>query len=190
MRAESFRANKQLKAFARSRSGGTFAKYAPITTALRKGSGYGPWFARFSRYFVDPEKTRAKFGILSKEDAEYGVRRFQPISGSFASSARLQAKGYTFRQTRKRQRQQAKLLMHSTKISTRRRALRHLKKTGGSWSRLIPRIGIHRVPARPIVEPFLRMEKQRIVRNLRKLYRLKYRGIRFSKNWATEWGNK
>jgi hypothetical protein len=185
LKSVSYQSNQMLKAFARSKGGKVAAGYAPITVALRKGAGYGSWFAKFSQYAVDEQDLQAKIGMLGPEDV-VGISRgrIQPVSRGFAASAKRLARGYTFRQTRRRQRYQAKALMQSEKKYAQRIIRKQFKTAGAaSWHRLIPRVGIHRVQARPIVEPFMPTVKTFAIRNLRRLYVIKLKGERYSSDW-------
>jgi hypothetical protein len=186
LKSVSYKVNQKLKPFARSKGGKVAAGYAPITIALRKGAGYGSWFAKFSQYAVDTETLQAKIGMIGPEDV-VGINRggLQPVSKGFTVTAKRLARGYTFRQTRRRQRHQVKALMQSEKKYAQRIIRKQFKTAGAaSWHRLIPRVGVHRVQARPIVEPFMSTIKRSAIDNLRRLYVIKLKGERYGSDWT------
>lgn len=178
MRSEAFRVGGILKSYAKS-GGEGWPKEAPITKALRRGRGYGAWFARWTRYFVDPVQLTAYAGIIAKGDVDMAAARFQPVSKQFGDTAKRIARGYKFTQTKRRQREQAALL--TAKYKSAKGQARVIK--------LIPRIGPHFVKPRPVVYPIFQRERARSVRNIERLWKIKLEGRRYSKDWAVEWGN-
>jgi hypothetical protein len=166
--------------------------YAPITRVLRKGRGYGPWFAKFNRYFVDAKNLTAYAGILSASRVDLGQARFKVISEEYAMSAERLARGYKFQMTRRRQKTLARLLREKVTgravggelkggrtYKTHKGKVRALARYG----RMLPKLGPHGVKPRPIVEPVFRREKSRVIRDLAHLYTMKINGIRWDKGY-------
>lgn len=188
LKSESYRLNLKIQEYAK----GQAWKYAPITKLLRKWQGYGRWFAKFSRYYVDLANLTAFAGLIDKQPGQTNTSmRFTPISRSFASSARRLSAGFNMVIGKKEQRGIAKRLTNPTGkalrgIKTERGYERKLVKLTG----MIPRLGVRRVAARPVAGPVLQQEYSRTVRNLQALYAAKFNGFGYSKNWAIEWGNK
>jgi hypothetical protein len=171
LRSEAYRLNTLIQETARSED---FGPFAPYTVAARKGRGYGPWFARFSRYFVDPEFLEAGAGLLGPDEAPRGKRRFAPISRQFVRTAAMHAKGYTVEITRERQRKIAQFLqkkyggaLKRTTAARNRRTMTSLNVSG--WHKMIPRVGTHTVKARPIVSRVWTGEESNIQENIRRM---------------------
>lgn len=196
LRSESYRLDLKIREYAKSQGGGAW-KYAPITKYLRKGPGYGRWVARFSRYFVDVGSLSAYAGFMDKNHTGFKtgktggqVQRFKPISRSFTSSAARHAAGFYMTITGKQQRSMAaRLLNPGAKHFSKMKTLRGATRKWNAIHSAIPRVGVRRVKARPFVGPVLRQEYSRSVRNLQALYVAKLNGG-YSRDWATEWGNK
>lgn len=184
LRSESFRLNKRIQDYARSRGGGTW-KFAPITKHLRKGRGYSAWVSRFSRYHVDPVNLTGYAGLLGKLPGA----KFSPISRSFVASAARHTKGFTMHISGRQQRRMAKKLLNPVRFS----GFKTLKGAQRKWDSIhsaIPKAGFHRVPARPFAGPVFRQEKSRTIRNLQVLYLTKLGGGRYAKTWMSDWGNE
>ena len=187
LRAEGYRLNMRgIKPYARSWGRGSWKPVSPVTPLLRKGRGYGPWVARFSRYYVDAERLTAHVGLLGK----LPNARFKPISKGFIASAKRHASGHSIFITGKAQRYMAKKVLdpgakHFSRLKTAKGAF-------NKWNRLhkaIPRAGLHRVKPRPFAEPVLAEQRQRSIRNITRLYATKINGLRFDRDWAKTWGN-
>ncbi|MFA7347260.1 MAG: hypothetical protein WCZ86_05830 [Desulfurivibrionaceae bacterium] len=191
LRSESYRLNLKIQEYAKSQGGGKW-KYAPITKYLRKGQGYGRWVARFSRYYVDKDNFAAYAGLIDKQAGQTNTSmRFTPISRSFASSARMLSAGFYLVITVKQQRKMAaRLLNPGAKHFSKMKTLRGATRKWNAIHAAIPRVGVRRVAARPFVGPVLQQEYSRSVRNLWRLYSLKFNERGYSKTWMTEWGNQ
>lgn len=195
LRVEVYQLNKDIQLYARGQSW----HQAPLTRALRKGRGYGPWFARFSRYYVDPERLTAYAGLISKDDIGTSYlgstagamaldrrasrTRLNPISRGFATSARRLAKGYTVNITRQSQQSIAKALRRKGEMMDSRRKRKLgvgksvIRKYGGYFT-LIPRIGQHKVRARPIVEKVWARNRGLVIRSIERNFARKLAGER------------
>lgn len=168
LRAEAYRLRKVEQEYARGWGGGRWSALHPITGKVRKKrrQGLGKWWARFTRYHVDPDRLEAMVGILSRDQLRGSTPRFEPISRGFAAAAYRHARGYKFRVTRKTQAALAKIL---------RERFKRTKRLMG----LLPKIGLHTVEARPVAEEVHRMERARTIRNLRHVYKVKMEGGRY-----------
>jgi hypothetical protein len=167
LRSEAYRLNEKVRSYAR---GTDFGPFAPATVGLRKGSGYGPWFAKFTRYYVDPKNLTAQIGLLTKADMERTHARIRPISMSFARSAMALQKGYTVEITRKEQAVIAKRLQAKYGQPKRARSTTSAAHYGrmwarllyGSWHRMVPRLGTHTVKPRPIIPVIWEQEEPKL----------------------------
>ncbi len=183
LRSESHRILQCVKDYARDNGGGAWGPFAPITLATRKGSGYGAWIARWARYYVDPDNLTARIGILGK----LPNARFAPISREFIASAERLVDGYEINFTLQMQRRMAKHLMEMMGSAKSKRSKAY--KRGKLGIANLPRVGIHRVKARPFAEPVMEMEQGRTRRNIKALYMTKMAGKRWASTWAEDWGN-
>lgn len=156
LKSEAYRLNEAVKSYAQS---GGFGPFAPATVGLRKGAGFGPWFARFTRYYVDPKTLTAQIGLLTKADVERTHARIRPISMGFARAAMALQKGYTVQITRREQVAIARRLQAKYGEPKRARSTTSAAHYGrlwarvlhGSWHRMVPKLGAHQVRPRPIV---------------------------------------
>ena len=123
LRSEAYRLNTYgIRPYARSWGRGSWKPFSPITPLLRKGRGYGPWVAQFSRYHVDEENLYARIGILGQQvgvsryrtKPTAGAQRFRPISQGFVASAKRHVSGHAVRVTGKAQRWMAKKILNPT----------------------------------------------------------------------------
>ena len=192
LRSESYRLNQQIREYARSQGNGKW-RYAPITKYLRKGRGYGQWLAKFVRYYVNPQAAGGQVayaGLLDKRDIMAGGARFTPISSSFAGSAHRHATGFRmYISGRQQRRMAARLLAPTARHFTKMKTLRGAQRKYDAIHAAIPKAGWRRVAARPFIEPVVRAERDRSVRNITALYLTKMAGARYGKDWAREWGN-
>ena len=183
LRGEAYRLNLRIKEYART----TKWPVSETTKVFRKNrGGYGSWFARMSRYAADYKTLTAHAGIL---DPGTPGMRAKAWSAKARSMARKHATGYTFRQTRARQKAMYRSLYMATTRSGRRKYT-HTKLASMTRRQVVPRVGIHRVPARPIAGKVAMREQSRSVRNVLRLYRMKMRGYRWDNTWMQKWGNQ
>jgi len=190
---EAYRLHRQLRQYAMRWGNKTWGPFAPITRVLRKGRGLGPWMGRYLRYHVQkaPLGYEAHIGVLSRKDKTLkGPKKFEPLSAQFAASYLRMARGYKFYQSRRRQRHQFAVVKSKGKIPfsgqmpfspTKALAKRHFV--------LVPKVGWHIVKARPFIEPVMRQERDRSIRNIRRLYSDRLAGVN-NKGWIDKWGNK
>lgn len=166
-------ANELRGRYAQYAKQGPLGPYSPLTVALRKKykGGYGEWIARFTRYYVNAQTLTAKIGLLSSADVAGGGGRFEPISTSFAMSAKRHAEGYVLDINTKRVRALAAILTH--------------KYGKQDWiSEILPKAGKHQVKPRPIAGPVLAANRQWAVESFIRLFKIKRMGARYSSNWA------
>lgn len=180
IKKETWRLYKAAKTYAKNESKTGWAPYAPITKALRKGRGIGSWANRFLRFHIDEETLTSQIGVLGKADVK--DPRFKPISNQFVGSYRALAQGYTFRQTRKRQRAQFAALRSKGKFGylegTDPFSLVGGKKKFKRLTVLVPKVGEHRVRARPIIDPVAEREREQSVSNIIRYYKDRVVGIK------------
>lgn len=190
MRSEAYRLLQRVKQFARSWGEGTWPKPSPLALYLRRlnrGKGFGKWLAKFARYHVFEDRLEARIGVLSKSMVGEGAR-FKPISEGFAKTAKKLVSGYTMYVTPKYQRTVAKLISKKRRSRKAKGPKAKFKKFRGAQL-MPPRLGPHKVPARPFAEPVMRKERHCTIRNIQRLYKMKLEGQRWGQNWMKEWGN-
>lgn len=195
IRNESYRLHRVMRSYARFMAGSGWKPFAPITKAFRKGRGIGSFLgpARGAgiRYHVDPDTLRGEIGVLSRRDVrKYKDARFEGVSAQFAQAATRLASGYKFRQTRKRQRQQYAALKARGKIgylAGRGHLIFRTKTLEKRYGVIVPRVGWHRVKARPFVEPVAMKEQQRSVHNISRLYKDRVAKLN-TRGWINRWG--
>ncbi|MCE5333278.1 MAG: hypothetical protein LLG06_01680, partial [Desulfobacteraceae bacterium] len=141
---------------------------SPLTTALRKGKAQiGPFLSRVMRYQVDASALSAMIGVLEAGD--------RPVSRSMAILAKRQAKGYRIQVTRKAQKALGAKLLQKYRAITER----------GQWGMFgglhsfIPKTGMHASAARPIAEVVLKVQRQRVIANIRRNFVIKISGGRY-----------
>ena len=185
MKVGAFEFNKHIRRYATGQGDGSFRPYAPITPMLRKTFrlGYGQWFARFSFYDVSPSGDRGVAGMLGPGD-QVGGGKVRPVGKAMAKSAKKHATGYSIRITQKSQRSIAKRVFEKGRY--RKRAGSSLRMTLflGIRSGLIPKIGWHRVKARPIVAPVRAAREREVMQKVRETYLLKLRAQLRQKAWT------
>ena len=190
--AESYRLAKVQKSFARSRGEGTWPPESPLTKAMRSrkystGRRYPQMMSYYTRYDVNKKVPRSRIGIL-----EEGPRA---APKGVVSVAKKHARGYTFEMTRRGQRAIAKQLELKYGWSRERGRSGAWLASGSEKRRskrinvLIPKLGMHRVPARPVAAAVLKKERHRIGRNIARLYATKLTGGRWDRSWAGDWGS-